>query len=62
MRGLGESDFSHSFLSNKSTDLLRFGVHRQPVRVEALVICHGGGGVVRMRAAANKQARADIHV
>lgn len=45
------------------TDLLWFGVHRQPVWVEALVVCHGGVGlVVRMRAAANKQARADVDV
>jgi hypothetical protein len=58
----GSQDFEFSFGQICSTHLLRFGVHRQPVRVEALVVCHGGVGVVRMRAAAEKRARADIDV
>jgi hypothetical protein len=41
--------------SDRATYLLGFGMHRQPIWVEAFVVGHGGGvGVVRMRVVASR--------
>jgi hypothetical protein len=31
-----------SFMQDAHTHLLGLGMHRQPVRIEAFVVCHGG--------------------
>jgi hypothetical protein len=45
----GGVSFMLPFLHQTNTYLLRLGVHRQPVRVKAFVVCHGGGEGMKMR-------------